>query len=152
MYARCIGVDFESQNIDQRQRHGDVHLSQHGICHVGHCVFVACIQFADKQVDDAEDIGNHHHEVVDHSRAPSGHGKEEIDTGHRGDETVDLHVGHEVVYQSGVLPKGECRDKGEERHHGCGSEETSHHDDDKEHTSDGADNEIEFLVVHRIVV
>ena len=152
MHARCISVDFESQNIDQRQRHSDVHLSQHGIGHVGHCVFVACIQFADKQVDDAEDIGNHHHEVAYQPSAPSGYGEEEIDAGHCGDEAVDLHVWYEVVYQSGVLPQGESCYEGEECHHCCGSEKSCHHDDDKEHPCDGADNEIEFLVVHRIVV
>ena len=83
---------LETQYVDHRERQGDVQLREHSVSPIVDGILVACIQFADEEIEDGEQIRYENHKIAHNAHAETSHGKEEVNTRHGADETVYRNI------------------------------------------------------------
>ena len=136
----AFGIRLEGEDVQQRERHGNIELPHHGIGPVVDRVFLLQIEFGHHQVDECDQIGDEDRRWC-HATAETSHRQEEIDTCDGGDHLIDSDT-LTVVHQTGELPDGQACDKGEQQDHRLRAKETTHDCGYEEHRCYRSNNEI----------
>ena len=134
----------KSQHIQHREGKGYVHLRQHSIGPVLNGVWMFQVKLGNQQVENGNQIGDEDHRLgctAIKVATEIGHGKEEIDAGHGGDETVDIHI-LPFIDQSCKFPDGQSGDNAEQEYHSFRSEKRSHDGCHENDTCDGTHNKV----------
>ena len=92
MYLAIESWCLETQYIDHWERQGDVQLREHSVSPIVDGIFVACVQLADEEIEDGEQIRYENHEIAHNAHAETSYGKEEVNTRHGADETVYRNI------------------------------------------------------------
>ena len=141
---RSLRCGCECQHVEQRERQGDIHLREHGVCPVLDGVSLLQVQFADQQIDDGHQVRDKDHALGNATievAAEIGHRVEEIDGSDGTDEAVDSDAGT-LVDQSRKLPYGQSRHNAEQQHHRLRAQKRCHNGGHKDDASNRSNDEV----------